>query len=81
MSQPSVELTVVAEAHGQAQAEMLRSMLQAHGIEVWLSGESAGSAIGLSVGRLGRIELLVRQSDLDQARSILGERADTEQPD
>lgn len=59
---------------------MLRSLLQAHAIEVWLSGESAGSAIGLSVGRLGRIELMVRRSDLERAQEILGLQSDSEQP-
>lgn len=80
MSRPADELAVAAEAAGQAEAEMLRSLLQAHAIEVWLSGESAGSAIGLSVGRLGRIELMVRRSDLERAQEILGLQSDSEQP-
>ena len=72
MKRPSDELVVVAEAFGQPEAELVRSQLLAHGIEVWLSGESAGSAIGLSVGSMGRIELLVHESDLELAREILG---------
>ncbi len=80
MSRPSSELAVLIEASGQAQAELLRSMLEAHGVEVWLSGEAAGSAIGLSVGRLGRIELLVRQSDLVRAQEIIGQQTDLRRP-
>lgn len=64
-------MSVVAEASGQAEAELLRSLLEAHGITVWLSGESAGAAIGLSFGSLGRIEVMVRESDLEQARQLL----------
>lgn len=51
---------------------MLRALLQAHGIEVWLSGESAGAAIGIAIGPMSRIELLVRQLDLERAQAILG---------
>lgn len=62
---------MVGEAYGQAEAEMLRDLLQAHDIPVWLSGESAGSAIGLSGGPMGRIEIWVRKADFEQAREYL----------
>lgn len=70
MNRPPYEPALVGVVHGQAEAEMLRGLLEAHGIEVWLSGESAGAAIGLAVGGLGRVELWVRETDLDQARQL-----------
>lgn len=70
-STPQEQLELAGEAFGQAEAERLRALLEAHDIPVWLSGESAGAAIGLSIGRLGRIQLMVRSSDLEQARALL----------
>lgn len=68
---PQEQLEIAGEAFGQAEAERLRALLQAHDIPVWLSGESAGPAIGLAIGRLGRIQLMVRRDDLEQAQSLL----------
>lgn len=75
----SSELVTVAEADGQLEAEILRSFLVANGVQVWLSGESAGSAIGLNIGPLARIELLVQADQAEQARRLMAEADDSDE--
>jgi hypothetical protein len=73
MTEPD-ELVAIAETDGQIEAEILRGLLEANGIDVWLSGESAGAAIGLGFGPLARVELLVLRKQADEARRILADR-------
>ncbi len=63
---------VVDEVAGDAQAEVLRGLLEANGIQVWLSQEGAGHlGYAVGVGRLARVEILV-PSDVElQARELL----------
>jgi len=70
------ELVSVGTADGQVEAEIVKGLLAANDIEVWLSQESAGSALGLTVGPMGEVEIMVRADQAEQARSILGERTD-----
>jgi hypothetical protein len=62
---------VVAEVAGELQAEILRGMLEAQGIQVWISQEGAGRAYGLGVGRLGKVQILVPVGELEQANALL----------
>lgn len=64
---------IVAEVAGPLQAEMLRGLLEAQEIPVILSQEGAGRAYGLTVGLLGRVQLLVPTSALERARQVLDE--------
>jgi L-aminopeptidase/D-esterase-like protein len=68
---PPVEWAVVASAHGMAEAEILLSSLRAADIPAWISRESAGVAIGLTVGLLGRIEVVVPIAYYEQALELL----------
>lgn len=62
---------VVAEIAGELQAEILRGMLEAQGIKVWISQEGAGRAYGLGVGSLGKVQILVPAGELELANSLL----------
>jgi hypothetical protein len=64
---------VIVEVAGQLQAEIMRGMLEAQGIKVWISQEGAGRAYGLNVGRLGRVQILVPVGEVDQAKALLDE--------
>ncbi|MCH7589309.1 MAG: hypothetical protein IIC78_14935, partial [Chloroflexi bacterium] len=44
---------------------------EAQGVQVWLSHESAGTALGLGVGPLAQVDLLVHRSQEAEAKSIL----------
>jgi hypothetical protein len=62
---------VVEMVQGQLQAEILRGLLEAQEIKVWLNQEGAGAAYGINVGPLGTVEILVPTSEVDRARQIL----------
>lgn len=46
-------------------------MFEANDIPVFLSGESAGKAIGLGVGPLAEVDLLIPEENLSQAQKML----------
>jgi len=62
---------VVYETNGAFLAEILKGLLEAQGIATILSQEGAGRAYGLTVGTLGRAEILVPASDVERALQIL----------
>jgi hypothetical protein len=62
---------VVDEVAGDLQAEIIRSLLESYGIQVWLSQEGAGRVYQMSVGTLGRAQILVPGNQLDEARQVL----------
>jgi hypothetical protein len=64
---------VAVEVAGEIQAEILRGMLEAQGIKVFISQEGAGRAYGLGVGRLGRVQILVPEEDLERSKALLDE--------
>jgi hypothetical protein len=67
------EWVVIENVSGDLQAEILRGLLEAQGIPVLLSRESAGRAIGLSVGPLGEVFILVRAGSLQDAQRVLAD--------
>lgn len=67
------EWVVLEYVPGDLQAEILRGLLEAQGIPVFMSQESAGRAIGLTVGPLGEVTLLVRAEDLQEAQRVLAD--------
>jgi len=63
---------VVDEVSGSVQAELLRGMLEAQEIQVVLSQEGAGRVYGLTVGTLGRVQILVPANDAQLAKQLIG---------
>jgi len=72
------ELVSVGTADGQVEAEIIKGLLTANGVEVWLSQESAGTALGLTVGAMGEVEIMVRAEQAEEARSLLDEGPEEE---
>ena len=64
---------VVDRVSGQIQAEILRGMLEAQGIQVVLSHESAGSVFQMGVGTLGAVEVMVPAEMAELAEQLLEE--------
>ena len=62
------ELTRV---RGQAEALVVRGLLEAHGIEVILRTHVAPSVHPFSVGEQGAVQVLVRREALAQSRRLL----------
>ncbi len=67
----SHELVVIETVSGLAEAEILRGLLESTGVSVELSYEAALSAYAVGVGRLARVELMVRGDQEALARQVL----------
>lgn len=65
------DIIIVETTSGLIEAEILRGLLEANDITVWLLHEAAGKAIGLSVGPLGQVDLMVPANQAEEARKIL----------
>lgn len=74
----SHELVSVGTADGQVEAEIIKGLLTANDIEVWLSQESAGLALGLTVGAMGAVEIMVRAEQAEEARSLMEDGPEAE---
>lgn len=62
---------VITEVSGDLQAELLRNLLEAQGIKVFLNQEGAGRAVGLTLGPLGDVQVMVPEHQSEQARKIV----------
>lgn len=67
------EYVTVETVAGMLEAEIVRGLLEAAGLSVWLSRESAGKAIGLGVGPLGEVDILVPAGDAALAKRLLAD--------
>jgi hypothetical protein len=65
------EWVLVEKVQGQLQAEILKGLLEAQGITVWMNQQGASRAYAVTVGTLGAVELLVPSSAVSQARQVL----------
>ncbi len=68
------ELTweLLTETNGRGQADLLKSYLQAEGIEVELFQEAVGHHIyPVMIDGLGRVQVFVPKAQLQQARELL----------
>jgi hypothetical protein len=63
---------VLTETNGRMQADLLKSYLEAEGIEVELFQEAIGHHIyPVMIDGLGRVQLFVSKAQLSQARELL----------
>jgi hypothetical protein len=65
------EWTLVDKVHGQLQAEILKGLLEAQGLRVWLNQEGAAHAYAVAIGTLGMVEIMVPSSEFEKARQVL----------
>jgi hypothetical protein len=53
-------------------AQVLRGLLEAQGIRVWLNQESAGTAIGLNLfSAMGAVKIIVTPENAERARGLV----------
>jgi len=62
---------VITTVSGELQADLLRNLLEAQGIKVFLSQEGAGKAVGLTMGPMGEVQILVPDKQSEMARQIV----------
>lgn len=67
------QLTRIVILNDPAEAEVLRGLLEANGIQVLLSKEGASTAYGITAGSFGEIEVLVPQSQAKKAEEIFAQ--------
>jgi hypothetical protein len=65
------DLVLVYTAYNPMEAKAIAGNLESRGIKVVTRQEPAGSAIGITIGALGEIELYVREENYTDATAIL----------
>lgn len=70
----AIEWQVLDQVSGSGIAEILKGLLEAQGISVFLSQEGIGETIyPVTVGPLSEIQILVPSDQFDEAKKILDE--------
>lgn len=70
-----MKLIDIYSAAGQLEADMLKGFLEAQGLQVYLSQESVGRTLGLSAGSLGIVSVMVPESQVNEAKTLLADIA------
>jgi hypothetical protein len=77
-SQNGHAIVELISAQGEIEANVIRGVLRAEGIETMTRGEAAQSVHPISVDGMGRIVIYVREEDLVKARVVLKEYREKE---
>lgn len=67
----ALELECVFLAHGLLEAEVIKGKLESYDIPVLLRYESAGVVFGLTVDKLGQVQVLVPAERAEEARMLI----------
>jgi hypothetical protein len=67
----SEELVEVYRASGEMEAQVIRSLLEYHGIPCLLKGEAARNIYGLTVDGIAEVRIMVWERMADEARSLI----------
>jgi hypothetical protein len=62
---------LITTVSGELQADLLRGLLEAEGINVFLNQEGAGKVYGLMMGPMGEVQVLVPENQSETARQIV----------
>jgi len=68
---PNIKLVEVCTAHGEVEAQMMRSILESSGIDSMITGESTRLTHGFTVDGLAEVKILVREEDEERAREVI----------
>ena len=67
----SEKLVEVYRASGEMEAQVIRSLLEYHGIPCLLKGEAARNIYGLTVDGIAEVRIMVWEKVADKARSLI----------
>ena len=67
----SEELVEVYRANGEMEAQVIRSLLEYHGIPCLLKGDAARNIYGLTVDGIAEVRIMVWERMADEARSLI----------
>jgi len=65
------ELVEVYRANGEMESQVIRSLLEYHGIPCLLKGEAARNIYGLTVDGIAEVRIMVWEQMADRARSLI----------
>ena len=68
-----MDIVRVHSVQGQSESDLLRSLLEANGIESFTKGRAVQSVHPFTVDGLGEMWILVREEDADKARGLIKE--------
>lgn len=63
----------LADVYGRLEADMIKSYLEAEGVEVELFQEAIGQLIPTNLDEFGRVQLFVPKEKLEEARKLFEE--------
>ena len=66
-----MRLISIYTAAGQLEAEMIKTFLESHNLQVVLNQESIGRTLGLSAGYLGEVDVLVPETHVSKAHELI----------
>jgi len=70
------ELVEVYRANGEMEAQVIRSLLDYHGIPCLLKGEAARNIYGLTVDGIAEVRVMVWERMADRARALIKGRGE-----
>ena len=68
---PNIELKEIKSVQGPVEAEVIKSLLQSHGISCIFMGLVVQSIHAFSADGLGKIKIMVSESDYEAAKQIM----------
>jgi len=69
----TMKMVSVYKAQGSMEADLIRAMLTARGIESFTSGWAASSVHPFTMDGMGEIRIMVREDDSEEARRLIAE--------
>ncbi len=68
---PDLKFIEVHTVQGPVEAEVIKSLLESHGISVFLKGLVVQSVHAFSADGLGKIRVLVKEEDFETAKQLI----------
>ena len=65
------DITLVYRASGEAEAHIIRGLLESNGIHCILQSNAAPSVHAFAVDGMGEVRVMVRESEAQDARSLI----------
>ena len=74
MAEKKMKLVEVYKASGEAEALIIKSLLESNGIPSILQSHAAPSAHVFTVDGMGEVKVMVGESKAEEAKRLIGER-------
>lgn len=64
-------MKVIYKTHDRLMSETIAAFLDAQGVKTIVDQDAAGSIFGFTVGRIGEVNILVHESQVDEAIALI----------